>query len=335
MSLTGDRSMSLHRPTSVGRAQRIAWIDRTKGVAIILVVFGHALIGLQGAGLIPKSGLAQSSLELIYSFHMPLFFLLSGLTFERAVAGKQVGGLLKSRIVRLMWPLVLWTYIYALSRVLVGDGANNTGELLQWPLPPKDHFWFLWALFLIQLICMPLVWLRVSRSAYMTVALAIAAILCFGLIPLPWTEWTVSVGEHLGVFLLGMAMAHLNVKAVSKQMLLALCALFVGVETIVLFSDETPLRVVVTAALLAVAAAVLCAHLTTGAACRWLATLGGLSMAIYLAHTLFSVATRIVLSRFTEDPAPHLILGTLAGLIGPILLYHSLRRIAPPRVFGF
>ena len=42
-------------------------IDIAKGIGILLVVFGHLTVG------------KQNVYSFIYSFHMPLFFLLSGL----------------------------------------------------------------------------------------------------------------------------------------------------------------------------------------------------------------------------------------------------------------
>ena len=47
---------------------RVDWIDLTKGIAIFLMVCGH--IGLPGA-----------LSNWIWSFHMPLFFLMSGLLY--------------------------------------------------------------------------------------------------------------------------------------------------------------------------------------------------------------------------------------------------------------
>lgn len=44
---------------------RVGWIDVAKGIGIILVIFGHTF--------------ALSKIFVIYTFHMPLFFLISGL----------------------------------------------------------------------------------------------------------------------------------------------------------------------------------------------------------------------------------------------------------------
>lgn len=49
--------------------KRIKWIDYAKMIGIVLVVFGHALPGCELE-------------KWIYSFHMPLFFFLSGITLK-------------------------------------------------------------------------------------------------------------------------------------------------------------------------------------------------------------------------------------------------------------
>ena len=57
-------------------------LDAAKGVGIILVVIGHAWRGLDSAGMIGNPNLFRIIDTLIYNFHMPLFFLLSGMTFQ-------------------------------------------------------------------------------------------------------------------------------------------------------------------------------------------------------------------------------------------------------------
>jgi acyltransferase len=57
------------------KMKRIAWIDAAKGIGIFLVVLGHTL---------PS---AAKSVAIIYAFHMPLFFFLSGLTAKSWAPG--------------------------------------------------------------------------------------------------------------------------------------------------------------------------------------------------------------------------------------------------------
>ena len=59
------------QPTS----NREPWIDFAKGITLLLVIIGHTVSGvLSGA---------------IYSFHMPLFFILSGITAKLSSSAQQ------------------------------------------------------------------------------------------------------------------------------------------------------------------------------------------------------------------------------------------------------
>jgi acyltransferase len=49
--------------------ERISWIDIARGIGILLVLYGHALT-------------ADSYRHIIYAFHMPLFFFLSGVVYH-------------------------------------------------------------------------------------------------------------------------------------------------------------------------------------------------------------------------------------------------------------
>lgn len=53
---------------------RIAWIDNVKGIAILLVVLGHVIQFMY----CPSNFDQNPVFRVIYSFHMPLFFILSG-----------------------------------------------------------------------------------------------------------------------------------------------------------------------------------------------------------------------------------------------------------------
>lgn len=56
--------------------QRIAWVDLLKGIAIIFVILGHIGQGLEKSGITSFYSIALNNF--IYSFHMPMMFILSG-----------------------------------------------------------------------------------------------------------------------------------------------------------------------------------------------------------------------------------------------------------------
>lgn len=64
------------------KKDRLDWIDLSKGLGIILVVYGHVARGVNSAGL--DFDLFNQIDDVIYAFHMPLFFILSGYFFVKS-----------------------------------------------------------------------------------------------------------------------------------------------------------------------------------------------------------------------------------------------------------
>src|SRR5437879_3196965 len=100
------------------RANRIAWIDAAKGLAIILVVFGHVLGGVLARGWISHVAVATAVYDFIYSFHMPLFFLIAGALSIRGIRATPTRALL-SRIGSIAWPYLLWGILFFVIQPLV------------------------------------------------------------------------------------------------------------------------------------------------------------------------------------------------------------------------
>ncbi|RYF48264.1 MAG: hypothetical protein EOO38_10485 [Cytophagaceae bacterium] len=101
--------------------KRIEWIDAAKGMGIFLVVLGHAL---------PSTTVAAT---VIWAFHMPLFFFLSGLTaapWSSGATPKFVRGLRGLLIPYLFFSLVsIVLFMATQSNVLTK--ASWTGQLQQ------------------------------------------------------------------------------------------------------------------------------------------------------------------------------------------------------------
>lgn len=95
-----------------------AWIDTAKGIGIILVIMGHCMFPCHA---------------LIDMFHMPLFFILAGITFSM----KPFDHFIISKINRIMVPYVFWVLISSILNLLP---HNYSG-------PYNGPLWFLSALF--------------------------------------------------------------------------------------------------------------------------------------------------------------------------------------------
>ena len=326
---------------SVMTSDRLAWIDAAKGVAITLVVFGHCWIGLHGAGLIPNEPLSLVMRDSIYLFHMPLFFVVSGLLTQR-LGALPFPRFMASRALLLLWPMVLWTYLMNAGKLAMGGLANEpvTWDSFNWsPLPPQWQFWFLWALFLHQLVLWCLTRaaeagnLRLTHWHWGGVSIAAILIYTFGGtfgVADPFLRSALLFAPY---FFFGVMLRHLPELPVISPVW-ALTGFTLAQAVYLLIKPPLP----VTALL-----AFVCA-LAVMALCRWaaeharltaLTALGAASMAIYLAQTFFSAPLRAVLQKLDITSLPlHALLGTAIGILGPLALLWVARRTGTRRLLG-
>lgn len=125
---------------------RIATYDLMKFFGIIFVIIGH---------------MTTVGVKFIFSFHMPLFFIIAGYFFHQ----KNVSNSLKSDVQRLVCPylftsgVIVFTYLllsFVKSDVdvikwviaaLYGNGSSNHSSLYLSKVPSIGAIWFLLALF--------------------------------------------------------------------------------------------------------------------------------------------------------------------------------------------
>ena len=125
----------------------ISWIDSLKGVAILLVVLGHTL---DGAPMYSGTEWMQTLHDIIYSFHMPLFFFLSGCTFS--LSGKVLEW--KSALLRLLELFLIYVFwsllMYAGKSLFVSqvNKPNTHSFFYCLAFSPVDPFWYLVVLLL-------------------------------------------------------------------------------------------------------------------------------------------------------------------------------------------
>lgn len=141
-------------------------VDRAKGLAILLVVFGH----LMADGYPRGNAWYDTAKGIVYSFHMPFFMYLSGYVFS--LAGKQAvgdyGGFLRDRAMRLLLPFLLFGLLIVAGKyfsqffLFVDDPPasllTGVGELLvHTKNSPALSIWYVYVLFLYS-AAMPLLW---------------------------------------------------------------------------------------------------------------------------------------------------------------------------------
>lgn len=79
--------------------ERLSFIDTARGLAIIMVIIGHYL---------EEGRLVQ----FIYSYHMPLFFFITGLTFVEDSIHENIWSFTERRIKRIYIPYVLAVFAF-------------------------------------------------------------------------------------------------------------------------------------------------------------------------------------------------------------------------------
>lgn len=129
--------------------------DLLKGFGIILVVLGHCIQVGSGTAFNAESLYFNDKLyQLIYSFHMPLFMMVSGYlcwgSIQRASSKEQRIDLLKRRIWALPVPVFLWTAVEHLVKLIINFANGNYPQktfILEYFYNVLNNFWFIWAVF--------------------------------------------------------------------------------------------------------------------------------------------------------------------------------------------
>lgn len=104
-------------------SQRSKSIDILKGIAIFLVVLGHAIQYGNGIDYLSNQNFFDNLIfKIIYSFHMPLFMLISGYLFYYSISKKNIKELLKSRFTSIIIPIIAWGLLINILFYLVFMG---------------------------------------------------------------------------------------------------------------------------------------------------------------------------------------------------------------------
>src|SRR5262249_12568324 len=134
---------------------RSATVDYARGLGIILVVYGHVARGVLSAGFPLHKEVLSLVDSVIYSFHIPLFFCLSGVFFVGSLARRGWGALILNKIDTVFYPYIVWSLIQGLFEVALShftNGHATGGQVLSLFWVPRAQFWFLYTLFVIAVL---------------------------------------------------------------------------------------------------------------------------------------------------------------------------------------
>lgn len=137
--------------------QRNLYLDITKAIAIICVVIGHCIQFGSGNDWLKNDLYFDNGVfKVIYSFHMPIFMLVSGYLFAFSMTKRNWTETIVQKMKTLLVPIVLWALIPFLAFLL---SAKSGGEEISPVFCCKrfittvlGNFWFLWAVFWCSLV---------------------------------------------------------------------------------------------------------------------------------------------------------------------------------------
>jgi len=326
---------------------RDAWVDYAKAIGILLVVYGHVARGVFNAGIPMDTPLYELVDSIIYSFHMPLFFFLSGLFFLHSLGRRGPAALTANKIDTIVYPYVLWSLLQGLTEVSLSQyttGTTTLSEVLSlWD--PRVQFWFLYALFLVVLIAI-LVYRSEARSLLAAV-LAVSVVAYVYQDRIPSALHSDYIVKNFVFFALGVWFGTVRDRMLRNPTPWAAAGVFAFVAAQYVFHVELGLVYADkgVASLLVAAVSILAVTSVSMFLARtpapWVLALGSASMAIYVMHILAGSGARIILARFlgVEDAAIHLVAGCLAGVLLPMLVLRLSGRLgirglfeAPPRL---
>jgi fucose 4-O-acetylase-like acetyltransferase len=313
-------------------ARRHPDLDRARGLAIALVVFGH-IVARQ-----PPTDAHWYEIirRVIYSFHMPFFFYLSGrvavLSGQFATPRAGLPALIKSRAHRLLVPALLLgpTIIVAKRLAAPFIAVDNVPVSIQAGLinlvwhpnhSPAYDLWFLIVLFALS-IAAPI--LRVLAGNRLWPLLLLASALY--LIPLPSHLYAALIGRYAIFYAVGLAIGAAGpawLAWIDRHGLACLAAFSIG--CLLVARLNLPFAVtLLPMGLLSMPALNALVRFPRLKAASWLENLGRSSMAIYLLNTICIGLTKAGLLALASWNGWHFLafapLLLAAGLLGPILI---------------
>lgn len=155
--------------------KRLHYLDMAKGIGIILVVIGHSTFA------------GENLLTWIASFHMPLFFIVTGMLLQHTQEeNTKLSDILRKKTKTIMLPFISFSMIYLLMDIgmlLLHRGSKNGLDFIYAVIGTFTCYgistlWFLPALFLGEI---SFLYIRKRYSHVSTVLIGIALALIVGI----------------------------------------------------------------------------------------------------------------------------------------------------------
>lgn len=303
--------------------KRIEWIDALKGFAIFAVVVGHCATDCMSSGTYPEhAALIRTIYDFIYSFHMPLFFMISGFVFFLSKGYRKI----KVKTFDFAFVYLFWCFATWLSKLIMAHDVNNPVTLLDLVSVVYKPFMVYWYLYVLIFMYLVIAALKIEKvgvkevlicaalslaSRFLSLDIGIVNAFCYHLFFFVWGGYLFSSGilERItnrqlfslcGFVLLNCALYKFRTPVPSELFILKKFAVAAVVSLVCfLFFSKTQL---------------------SGAARGFLSLLGRNSLQIYVMHTFVTGGVRILLKKLdTGSVGLYFFLGTSLGIILPLI----------------
>lgn len=303
--------------------ERNLLVDKLKGYACFLVLFGHVIMGIRLAGINIPSFFKGIELFL-WSFHVALFLFLSGVVYKETGEwhGKKTKfSFITHKLLNLGVPYIVFSVVYILINTFVGEANTNSSvnDVLNIWKTPIAQYWFLYALFFLFVI-----W--TCASGYLKNWQTTIIVLLVGyLLPL----FNIGLGSFDIVFYSALAFGvgtFVDFKRIAKlpiwsKVLVIILHIVISVSLICLGKIESAFFKEFMI-LLGIYSSILFISLLEQIKCvsKFLLFVNKYSLQIYLLHTIFTAGIRIIMLRLNVTFWwAHIIIGTACGLFFSIL----------------
>lgn len=304
---------------------------------IILVVAGHSTYQLQQSGHMPAVR------QWIYSFHMPLFFFISGYLLKYSNTRKDIqlsdmpvfgkNGFITGKVRRLLVPYVIISSVAFIPKTMMSAIALRPVDMSVWSylgmlLYPHTnvigYFWFLPPLFLIFSFTL----LAAKTKVNINDSLLIVCLIAVSIVN-PGTGFLgLDSALYNAVFFAAgyMFRKHMLETVVGRHSATAAAVTFT-VSVALMYAPDTGIRYLLTS-FNGILMSVALAHLYVAGRMRFLDHLDGASYTIYLLSWFPQVASQQILMSLVPGITWHVttVLAFFSGLYVPLAVHRWVRK---------
>ncbi|QQP89805.1 acyltransferase family protein [Skermanella sp. TT6] len=313
--------------------ETVAWVQCAKGITICLVVYGHAMFGVDAAvGINPTFFFYNN--EFFSLFRMPLFFFVSGIFAFRSIA-RPLDQFVNRTVLHFVYVYLVWCVIQYVFRLLTGGIGNQSIDpyaILLIAYQPINVLWFVYVLLAFFVVT------RLLRPVPYFVVLALAG----GLAVAHVNSGVYVVDRFTSnyVFFLmgyyGSQMILDRARQITSTHAMVLVPLFIAVTFALIYADLRHVQIVRLAVVMfAIFAMIaLCVVLSDRKLDGLFLYAGSYSLPIFVSHTIATAGSRVILSKLGLGNPVLLVVGsTLGGIVLPIILAKLCDRIRFPWLF--